>query len=60
MGVVLGPFAGAFIGEMIATKDSKVAFRSAMGAFLGFLFGTTIKLVASGLMAWYLYTSIIR
>jgi uncharacterized protein YqgC (DUF456 family) len=58
MGVVLGPFVGAFIGEMIASKDSKVAVRSAMGAFVGFLFGTTIKLVASGLMAWYLFTSL--
>lgn len=58
MGVILGPLIGAFIGEMIASKDSAVAMRAAMGAFIGFLFSTLIKLVASGLMAWYLFTSI--
>jgi uncharacterized protein YqgC (DUF456 family) len=60
MGVVLGPFVGAFIGEMIASKDSTVAMKAAIGAFMGFVFGTVIKLIASGLMAWQLGNVVMR
>ena len=43
-GLLLGPFLGALIGELIA-KNNKNAFRSALGSFVGFLLGTFIKFV---------------
>ncbi len=44
-GVLICPFAGAFIGECVNTKgDTKVSLKSAWGAFLGFLCGTGVKL----------------
>jgi hypothetical protein len=52
-GIILGPFAGAFIGEYLANRDSTQALRAAMGSFLGFLFGTGIKLVTSLVMGYY-------
>ncbi|MBR5832113.1 MAG: DUF456 domain-containing protein [Bacteroidales bacterium] len=43
-GIILGPFLGAYIGEIMA-GNSENAFRSAIGSFLGFLAGTFIKIV---------------
>lgn len=51
-GVVVGPFLGAFLGELFynvreksAGNDTKRAFRAAMGSFAGFLASTFIKFV---------------
>ena len=43
--VLLGPFIGAYIGEKNAGVDDHLAWRSALGSFLGFLAGTFIKVV---------------
>ena len=43
--VLLGPFIGAYIGEKNAGTDDHLAWRSALGSFLGFLAGTFIKVV---------------
>jgi uncharacterized protein YqgC (DUF456 family) len=52
-GVILGPFLGAFLGEMIAGKNSKQSFRAAMGSFIGFIAGSFFKLVACFFMLYY-------
>jgi uncharacterized protein len=57
-GVVIGPFAGAFIGEMIAKKDSRHALKAATGAFVGFLLGSFLKLVGCFMMLYYIIASI--
>ncbi|WP_321290050.1 DUF456 domain-containing protein [uncultured Sunxiuqinia sp.] len=51
IGIIVGPFAGAVIGELSDGKQSKEAFRSGLGTFIGFLIGTLLKLIASGMMA---------
>jgi hypothetical protein len=52
-GIIIGPFAGAVVGELIAGKDSSAALKSGFGSFIGFLAGTFLKLIASGMMTWY-------
>jgi uncharacterized protein YqgC (DUF456 family) len=52
-GIIIGPFLGAVIGELIAGKDSGAALKSGFGSFVGFLTGTILKLIASGMMTWY-------
>lgn len=48
VGVILGPFFGAVIGELIHDRsDSAKAFRSGFGSFLAFIAGTGLKLVAA-------------
>lgn len=54
LGIIIGPFVGAFIGEMISKNDSENALKAAWGSFVGFLFGTLLKLIACLIMAWYL------
>lgn len=51
-GIIIGPFLGAVAGELSAGKDSGAAMKSGFGSFVGFIAGTLIKLIASGLMAW--------
>lgn len=44
-GIVIWPFLGALIGELINKAESKDAMKAAFGSFLGFLTGTFLKFV---------------
>lgn len=55
IGMLAGALAGAFIGEYVFAKnDEKGSVKAALGAFLGFVLGTGIKLIASGVMLFYI------
>ena len=55
VGIILGTLAGAFLAEFIVSRKSGwQSTKSAVGALLGFLFGTGIKLISSGLMMYYI------
>jgi uncharacterized protein YqgC (DUF456 family) len=48
LGFIIGPFVGAFVGEMIHdSTDSKKAMKAATGSFIGFLASTFMKFVVS-------------
>lgn len=57
-GVILGPLAGAIIGELLLSaihggitgKELAGALKAGWGSFIGILFGTILKLIACGLM----------
>jgi uncharacterized protein YqgC (DUF456 family) len=59
-GIIIGPFLGAFLGEMIKNNNSEKAFRSAIGSFVGFLFGTLAKIIVSGIITYYFVAELIR
>jgi len=46
-GLLLGPFAGAVLGELRAGKNPAQAGRAGVGAWLGLLFGAVAKLALS-------------
>ncbi len=54
-GIILGPFAGATIAELIGGADQSKALKAGFGAFIGFLLGVGMKLIASGFMAWHFF-----
>ena len=47
IGFILGPFFGAFLGALIDNKNKVNALKIAFGSFVGFVFGTLIKLIYS-------------
>jgi Uncharacterized protein conserved in bacteria len=55
IGIIIGPLIGAFVGEMWINKKSfKGSLLPAIGTFIGFLLGTGLKLISSGIMLYYL------
>lgn len=55
VGMILGSLIGAFLAEMfIEDKGASASLKSAFGAFLGFICGTGLKLIASGVMMYYI------
>ena len=60
LGLIIGPFLGAYIGELIHdSKNSNKAFRSAWGSFVGFLAGTFLKVVTVLVMAFFFIREVI-
>jgi uncharacterized protein YqgC (DUF456 family) len=59
IGIIIGPFAGAVIGEIITGKKSAEAFRAGFGSLMGFLMGIGIKLVASAVMTYHFIKELI-
>jgi len=46
LGFIIGPFVGAFVGELIYnSQDSKRAFKAATGSFIGFIASSFMKFV---------------
>ena len=57
--VLLGPFVGAYIGEKSAGTDDHLAWRSAFGSFVGFLFGTGIKTIYACVCIYFVVRDLI-
>jgi uncharacterized protein YqgC (DUF456 family) len=49
-GMIIGPFLGAFIFELVYKKNASHAFKSALGSFVGFLLSTGIKTILALIM----------
>ena len=59
IGLIIGPFLGAFIGELTGGKETQSALKAGFGSFIGFITGVVLKLVVTGVMAYYFFGSFI-
>jgi uncharacterized protein YqgC (DUF456 family) len=54
IGLLVGPFAGAVLLELIFTRESNTALRSGLGAVIGFWSGIILKLILeTGMIVWF-------
>jgi uncharacterized protein YqgC (DUF456 family) len=49
-GVIIGPFAGAVIGELTTHRDFAKAGKAGVAAWIGFAIGTAVKVALAFLM----------
>lgn len=54
-GIILGPFVGAVLGELLGGKETQQAVRAGLGAFAGFIMGTVLKFAVCG---WFIFVFI--
>ena len=59
LGIIIGPFAGAVIGEALTGKDAARSFRAGLGSLLGLMMGIGLKLAASIAMTYYFVKELI-
>ena len=59
-GVVLGPFFGAVLGELIDGKQTAAAIRASFGSFLGFLIGTLSKIIVCAFLIYYYIDALVN
>lgn len=52
-GIIIFPFVGAVIGELLDEKEIKEAMKAGLGSFLGFVLGTVAKLVVAAVLTYY-------
>lgn len=58
-GIIIGPFVGAVVFELIGGKPSREAIRAGWGSFIGLLSGTIIKLIICGLIAYHVISILV-
>lgn len=59
IGIIVGPFIGALLGELLQGSDNKHALRAGLGSFLGFLLGVGLKLITSLVISWYFFKELV-
>lgn len=58
-GIIIWPFVGALVGELLNKADQKTAMKAAFGSFIGFLTGTFLKFViTAGYFVFFIVVAI--
>lgn len=59
-GIILGPFIGAVLGELLYKSDFNYALRAGIGSLIGFMAGIGLKLATSLIITFYFIRGIIN
>ncbi len=57
-GILIGPFVGAYLGELTAGSNQRQAFKAAIGSFFGFVAGTFLKVAYAAYVLWLIISSL--
>jgi uncharacterized protein YqgC (DUF456 family) len=60
VGIIIGPFLGAVLGELVNGDDLRKAVKSGLGSFLGYIFGTGVKLAVSIVMGYFFVDGLLQ
>lgn len=56
IGILLGPFLGAFVGELVSARNSEQAFRVAIASLFGLVISSVFKLfIGSAIFIYFLW-----
>jgi len=55
-GIILGPFIGAVLGEIVAGRKLGAAMKGGFGALVGFALSSGVKLATVALFSWWFFT----
>lgn len=58
IGILGGPFVGAYIGEKLGGTPDNLAWRSAFGSFVGFVTGTLMKVIYTLVIGFFVVKDI--
>lgn len=58
-GIIIFPFIGAVVGELMDEKTTKEALKAGAGSFLGFMFSTLLQLFIALILTYYFFKEII-
>lgn len=57
LGIIIGPFIGGFLGEMMNYNNLDQAYKTAVGSFIGFIFGSLFRLgVIIAMFGYFLFS----
>lgn len=59
LGIIIAPFVGAFVGEMIYKNDFSYALKAGLGSLIGFITGIGLKLLMSLIIGVYAFRGLI-
>lgn len=61
LGIFLGTFCGAFLGELIHNPNDKInALKAAVGSFIGFLTGVFLKFSVTIIFGYYFFNILLK
>ena len=58
VGIIVGPFAGAVVCELIAGSNKDAALKSGFGSFVGFITGAVMKVTVCAAFTYYFVKAI--
>ena len=53
LGIIIGPFLGAYLGELLNQTEQKKAIRAAFGSLIGFVTGVFLKFTVAAIFCFY-------
>lgn len=55
LGIIIGPFLGAYLGELLNQTEQKKAIRAAFGSLIGFVTGVFLKFTVAAIFCFYFF-----